>query len=736
MTMRLALLLVLVAVAAPAVAQEGPPAEGVPADAYRDNRARELVELARARRAVVDTRIRAYEVTARERLSAGLAVARFERLLMRRETAARIEWSRDTVRIELLGAREVQPIARAGIALPPADIAGTLPSLAFDPTDSEMLLRLDSTIILHPLAPGSEASYRFASGDSSSIRLPDGRVVRLVELHIAARRADPRLINGSFWLDADTHAVVRAGFRLSRARSTTRSGLVATPEVTAELDHVAIDYGLWDLQWWLPRAVVARGVIRAAGVRFPLSYERSYTDYRVEGDTLSAGPMTDTVSASPAERPCRPVYFGSLAISAGSAAKPVAPDSAWNEAWDRAAARVAGSERTGPRSAGGCDRAFILSRAEGVDLAASPLFTGGIYDEGEGPIHEAELRALSGLARGIPQLPWAVAPPRAQLLPMDMMRYNRVEGLSAGARGVVPLGPAEIRAELRAGTTGELGARLSGIRTAPTMRAELAAYRGVEPVGLPSQPFSPMGSLGALLLGRDENDYFRGTGAELRLSPPATRTQAWDLRLFAERQQPLRPHSTLSLRGLIDGGFETRENIEAEPLDQVGGTVRVRAARGSDPTRLRTRADLELHAETGERSFARPLVRVETDRLIGRRAGFGLSLAAGTGLGDVPTQRQWQVGGAATVRGHDPATLRGESLWLARGEVTWGSPALRVAAFGDAGWAGDRAAVRDARPLRGAGVGVSLIDNLFRVDLARGIGGGGYRLHLRFGAGL
>jgi hypothetical protein len=42
----------------------------------------------------------------------------------------------------------------------------------------------------------------------------------------------------------------------------------------------------------------------------------------------------------------------------------------------------------------------------------------------------------------------------------------------------------------------------------------------------------------------------------------------------------------------------------------------------------------------------------------------------------------------------------------------------------------------DADPILGAGVGVSLLDNLVRIDLARGSGGGGYRLYLRLGGGL
>jgi hypothetical protein len=739
--MRLLLVLALLVCALPAAAQVAGAA-----DAYRDEQARELVKLARARRAVIDTRITGYQVTARERFSARLEVAGAERLLFRRETAAKIDWSRDTVRIDVMGAREAQPLMRGGAQLPPPDLAGTVPSLAFDPVDSEMLLRFDSTLIRHPLAPGSEAFYRFSRGDSTAIRLPDGRGVRLVELRITARRADPQLINGSFWVDAATHAVVRAAFRLSRARNANDSGIsVLMPEVTAELDHVAIDYGLLDLRWWLPRTVVARGVVQVAGRRLPLAYERSYEGYSVQGDTLAAVPGAGAALAAAAERPCRPPTFGSITISVGDSRDPAAKDSAWSAAWDRSAARMAAGETARSDSARGdstkaakpkCDRAFVVTRAATADLVSSPELPADIYDEGEGPVSAGDLQELAELARGLPGAPWSIVRPGVQLLTPELVRYNRVEGLSLGARAVLPLGPAELRGELRVGTTGEVGARIAGARSGSTLRTEVAAYRGVEAVEVASQPFSLASSASALLLGREENDYFRGTGAELRLSPPAAQARSWDLRLFAERQEAVRARSDASLRGLVDGDFETRANLAAERIDQAGATLRLRGARGDDPARLRTRAELELHGETGDRTFARPLAKLAADRPLWGGVGFGVALAAGTGLGDVTLQRAWQIGGATTVRGHDAASLRGESLWLARGELTGGSPTLRLSLFGDAGWAGDAGDVWSARPLRGAGVGVSLLDNLLRLDLARGIGGGGWRLHLRMGGGL
>jgi len=731
--MRSAAVFALLLCALPAAAQD---------DAYRDPRARELVRLARARRAVVDTRITGYQVTARERISARMSVMGIEKLLFRRETASRIDWSRDTVRVEVIGAREAIPAVRVGAQrISPDNIAGSAMVIAFDPADPEMLLRFDSTVIRNPLAAGSEAHYRYSSGDSLSIRLPNGRGVRILELRIAARRADPHLINGSFWLDSETHAVVRAGFRQSRPFSSTRPGVtVVMPEAGAELDFVAIDYGLWDRRWWLPRSVAARGVAHFSGRRFPLSYERTYEGYQVTGDTLAAAPTRQSAPEGVAATPprCRRQITATINISNG-----VQSDSSWEAAWDRQMAQMAAGDtaRSDSTAADGgsapkCTQAFVVTRAPGTDLVSGAAFPAGIYDEKEGAVSEQELRTLTDLVRDLPGTPWSVGRPGVRLLSPELIRFNRVEGLSIGPRASLPLGPAELRGELRAGTTGEIGARLAGIHSTAALRTEVAAYRGLEAVAVSSQPFSLGSSASALLLGRDENDYFRATGAELRLSPAATRRQRWDARVFAEHQRGVSARTDVSLRGAFDDGFDARENVLAETLDQAGATVRLRASRGDDPSRLRTRAELELHGETGGATFGRPLLRLGAEGPIAVGVGYGLSLAGGTGFGEVPVQRLWQIGGATTVRGHDAASMRGETLWLARAELTRGAPMMRLSLFGDAGWAGDGADLRDARPLRGVGLGVALLDNLVRVDLARGLGGGGFRLHLRMGGGI
>jgi hypothetical protein len=437
-----------------------------------------------------------------------------------------------------------------------------------------------------------------------------------------------------------------------------------------------------------------------------------------------------TVAAS-SEPPCRRQVRMSVSITTSRR------DTAWDAAWQREAARVAERDTTHTGTGRGCGRTFLVKRAEGVDLVSAPSLPASIYAEGEGAVKQEDLRALADLVDDIAGAPWSVGRPSVQVLTPELVRFNRVEGLSLGARATLPLGPAELRGELRAGTTGELGARIAGIHSTAALRREVAVYRGLEAVQMTSGAFSLGSSVSALLLGRDENDYFRGTGAELRVAPALTRRQRWDVRLFAEHEGPASARSDLSLRGAIDGGFEPRGNIVAERLDQAGATFRIRGARGDDPTRLRTRAELELHGETGDRSFVRPLLRLGAEGLIGYGLGYGLSVAGGSGFGDVPVQRLWQIGGVTTVRGHDAASMRGEAVWLSRAELTRGTTGARISLFGDAGWAGESEEVLNSRPLKGVGVGLAFLDNLVRVDLARGLGsGGGFALHLRLGSGL
>ena len=150
--------------------------------------------------------------------------------------------------IDVVGAREVVPVAMSKIQIPD-DLGDYMPHIAFDPMDSDLLIRFDTTDIIHPLSPPGERNYRFRTGDSTAIRLPDGRTIRLHELEFIPRRRDPHLIAGSFWIEAESHAIVQAVFRLAREFDLMRDADEDDqppgwlPAVSMDMSHMAVDYG-------------------------------------------------------------------------------------------------------------------------------------------------------------------------------------------------------------------------------------------------------------------------------------------------------------------------------------------------------------------------------------------------------------------------------------------------------------------------------------------------------------
>jgi hypothetical protein len=732
--------LLLTGGAGPVAGQAGAVSPELLRSAYLDDEAREMVRLARIRRAMVDRRIEAYESTVVERISADLGVRTGERLLYRRETASRVHWTADTVRIEVLGAREVIPTVSARVQVPAA-LSRSMPSAAFDPVDSEMLLRLENTDLRHPLAAGGEAHYRFAAGDSTVIRLPDGRPVRLRELRITPRRQDPNLIAGSYWLDMDTHAVVQVYFRLARPVDSRRGDDVGPPLVatSVEWDYIALDYGFWDQRWWLPRTVAARGVLQVGPFRMPMRFERSYDGYTVTGeavDLVTLPEMPEQVSP----RLCRPgvvlaVQTGRGSDGAGARARTdtVQVNRARRAGRDDAAGGVPPAAGDSAAPTPRCDRAFIVSRPPRVALLRSELLPGDIYAGQSPALSAGEFEALAERLRRIPLAPWQAPRPSLQRGVGDgLVRYNRVEGLSLGVRPRLDFGPLWAAGEFRVGTaSGEIGAEAGlGFRS-HRMETRAGGYRRLDAADVAADPFSLGSSVAALVLGRDDADYFRATGAELTLRPAPVRAQRYDLRLFAERQQAVDVATDFHLRRLADDQRTLRPNLRADAADQAGATLRLRGAGQGTARAPRWAAELELHGETGDFQFARPALRLRTSVPLTARLGLGMEGAAGTTFGTAPVQRAWHIGGPATLRGHDFGAASGDSFWAVRGEVGLGFRVARLVGFSDVGWAGGRDHLQAGAPLRSFGAGVSVLDGVVRLDLARGLAPGGWKVHLR-----
>ncbi len=168
------------------------------------------------------------------------------------------------------------------------------------------------------------------------------------------------------------------------------------------------------------------------------------------------------------------------------------------------------------------------------------------------------------------------------------------------------------------------------------------------------------------------------------------------------------------------------ENIEATPGTIGGGEARYNRTFGLDPAGWRLLTDVRAEAAAGTFDYTRGALDATLSRGLG--AGFEAAVtgSAGTSGGTLPPQRAYFIGGAHTVRGQRPSLTEpgqtGNSYWLSRAELGKQLAVVRPSLFGDLGWAGDRSAwSHPGRPVSGAGVGLSVMDGLFRADLSRGI---------------
>jgi hypothetical protein len=723
MTMRLALAATLLALHAASLLAQRP-------DAYLDGAARETVRLARERREGEEGRIRRYQALAKSRVSLGLRAVGRERLFYRCDSAARIDWRRgEPARMELLGGREVIPIISTKVEV--GDDCAVSP---FDPTEDRLSFMAggimgggDSVFIRHPLAPGSEAYYRFRSGDNTVVTLPGMAPLRLVELEVIPRRRDPHLVSGSLWLEGGSHAVVRATLRLAAPFDLEEHGdeddIDDVPRVLrpirADLRFLTIEYGLWEQRWWLPRLVALEGEVEFGRLaRAPLRVEQLYSGYEVEGDISAVAPVAGP-GEIPAPRQCRsPKEF---------------------RLQDR-------PDTTRFRVSTGCschmnrcrERVVLIPR-DTTALLKNPHLPPSIFADGEALITEAEMRELIRVVKGSAPAPWQLVRPEVRWGPQDLelLRYNRVEGLSVGVRAEADLGRLTTDGTVRLGLADLAPNAEVGVgRTLPTARQRLALYRRLDTVVFSGRALGPGNSLSALLLGRDDADYFRTLGVEV-VRTPATGPEGLSWRLFAERQSTARKHTDLSLRGLV-GDATFPENVRADEADQVGARIGWRMARGLNPAGWRRSADLSLEGSAGTFRFARPaLTLFGAAPLPGALVG-SLEVAGGTSFGEVPVQSLWYLGGPTTVRGYGAGSrVAGEAFWRGRGEVGTALPGARVILFSDAGWAGAREELNLDPLLLSAGVGVSFLDGLVRMDLARALRAPtGWRLEMYLDAAL
>jgi hypothetical protein len=714
------------------------------ASAYRDAHARDIIERARLARFRQDSTLTSYDATVKQRLSAGLNVKAIgrERLLFRSELAARVRWTQsDRIWVDILGTRTAVPTAFPGARVL-TGIAELVPIPYF--SRSERLMWWfnfdggegdkddDAFAYVHPLERGAESVYEYRSGDSATIRLPGDKQIVLREVTVRAREASADLIVGSLWFESGGQ-LVRAAFRPAAPMDMMKivgedsfedvpaaiRATIMTP-YTFDVESFTIDYGLYGGRWWLPRSQTARGELRMGFIRSTATIDQSFRYTSVNG--------TDSIPrASAAMRRMSTDFGGDVGAIVEGVVDGVVPGSQF-----RRRARTLDCEKSDTvvhREWRGDVRMTIAMPCDTAALAHSPELPASIFDKGEEEFNLADARALAkelGLEKELAGLSSTSSTRKTTVSygwRRGLARYNRVEGLSLGilaerkvattydGSALVRLGSADLEpnVELRIG------------RGTDQRSTTLGGYHRLNSANDWGDAFGLGGSLSALLFGRDEGYYYRSSGAELtgtRAPSPAT---GFTWRVFGERQHNSPAETQVSLPNAFRGA-EFEPNVKAIPATEGGASARVRAAHGLDPRGFRVSADVRGEVATGTFDYTRGAIDVNASRYLFGNVGLALTGGAGTSGGTLSPQRAWHIGGTSTVRGFRPDALTGDSYWLARAELGLGGTVLRPVAFYDAGWAGPRAEWSKSRGnVRGAGVGLSFLDGLARIDLARGV---------------
>jgi len=739
-----------------------PVTASVLATAFRDAATRDLFNRARKARLAQDSSLNSYDSKVRQRLSVYVGIGKLgrDRLVYRHENAARVQWERNAgVRIEVTGARVAIPVIGSAKeereAVQDGVTEDTKSPIPYFPGSENLWIgdlaapaEVNDRSLVNPIAFGSEAYYTYATGDSVSFRLPDGRTIQLMEMTVRPRTVKPNLAVGSLWFAIATGQLVRAAYRLAvpapmrisvtDGDSTTVAGrriaavigAVFSP-LTAQLSSVVIEYGLYEGRFWLPRSQSVEGVAQVLMGRVPVRMDNTFNYASVNRPLNLTVVKVDTTITD--QRP----GLGRMPQGLDSAARRKWRDSTravYNAAAKARADSVKAGMHTG--SMRQCDtsatRTIIQYRSEAripvsmtipcdVDkLMSSPDLPASIFDPGEEIFGSAEAKQLAGAALSMAaQAPLSLGDlpgPRVQVGP-SMSRYNRVEGFSTGLLLDQQLGGGYSATAIgRFGFSDHVpNVELSVARTNLSKTIRLNGYNRLVSASDWGSPLTFSSSVSTFLFGRDEGFYYRATGAELLWTTERGARLEW--RAFAERQRSALQSTTFSL------GANFVPNIEAAAGSFAGGSVRLLHSRGLDPRGFRTFTDLRLEGAGGDSSYGRAAIDVTLSHGLFRNAEAALTLSGGSTVGDVPMQRRWFLGGTQTIRGQTADSAQsGNAFWMSRLELGRSTTGIRLSLFGDVGWTGDRDEWRDVgRPLRGVGVGFAALDGLIRLDVAHGL---------------
>lgn len=728
--------------------------------AFKSTAARTLLQRARAARLSQDSALMSYDAKAYSRVSAGMGFSKIgrDRLIFRHENATRVQWRRDVgAWIDVKGARTAIPVAPEEARQETADELNDsdMTPIPYFPGQEPLIslngggvvkTSVDERDLVHPLAEGAEAYYTYAMGDSVTFRLPDARTIELRELKVRPRETKWNVAVGSLWFDVATGQLVRGAYRLAvpmdiwaivdEQDSTARDEIpvwvkpLISP-MRAQVSAVAVEYGLYQGRFWLPRLRSAEGDAQVSFMHVPFKLEQSFRYASVNG-TDSLPPIVVAETAHPPDslsETDRDKWRDSVREVRRETRRAVRDSVRQGLKADPEKCDSTGYRLTTRRQSRSSDLKIAVRVPCDLDaLEHSAELPKSIYDDGEELFGSREKDALlrEALKMGAqPPFAFGAVPPTLKW-GLEFVRFNRVEGLSAGALLEQPLG---------AGYSASLLARVGHADFEPNAELTLArsnlattirgrAYNRLVSASDWGNPLSFGSSISALLFGRDEGFYYRATGAEIEWEHTRGALLTW--KMFAERQRTAAADNGFSL------GPRFIPNITTRTGQFAGMAARVVHTKGLDPNGFRLFTDLRAEgaaSDSAGAAYGRGALELTFTQGLGRVAGGGgavaaaLTLSGGTSVGALPIQRQWYLGGSHTVRGQKADTSQtGNAYWLGRLELGRTIQAVRPIVFGDIGWVGNRDSLSAVgRPMSGVGIGASVLDGLIRADLARGL---------------
>jgi hypothetical protein len=531
----------------------------------------------------------------------------------------------------------------------------------------------------HPAAAGAEAIYDYRLADSLAIRLPGrSEPVQAYEVEVRPERTDVSALIGSVYVDRETADIVRMTFTFTPASY-----------VDPRLDYIniSLDNSLWHGRYWLPheQAVEIRRQVPeldfAAGAVI-LARFRVY-DYEFNIDLGPSDFLGYHIGTVPREQ--REAFPFEEGLYDDLSTRGLAPPTEMRTVRRRAAALVGRTD-------------------------------------------------LSGLPR------WRLSIPE----PSSVLRFDRAEGVYLGAGVAYVPGP-DRRFHLGAGyafSSGRpslLGSAELPVDAGGTVTID-AAWNDLRDIGFRRGVPGSFNTLTAAF-GEDHLDPYHASGVGIQLARPV-RDWIGTARLYAERHRPA--------SRVVGGGIAGSDFRPVRPIprgDLIAGSVRF--ARVAELGGSTWGGSFSLEAGLFEDDFyLRPVVDLEG---LGRSADGAtdvrVRLAAGAAP-NAPPQKLFLLGGINTLPGYSYRTFVGDVFWLADAELArdlW-RPWLRGRLLAAAGWSdqltNDEPVVMrfppslnaSGRPTRGVrtsvGAGLGIFYDILRIDLARGLNGGGWQFLL------